>query len=96
MSKRLRFIVVLGMVAVLLSSCATTEYTMKYMETGNPRIRKVEAYDGETHVKTFYEMYDLKLRGWFEAEERANGDWDYTPNGKGARTAVKMKQKMGQ
>jgi hypothetical protein len=62
----------------LLSSC----FTHKYSKTSIPDVRKVDRFDGDKHIGTFYQKHDDETGGWFEAEKNDAGEWDFTAKGK--------------
>jgi len=77
-AKTILTIVITLFISTILCSCVT----YKYSKLGVPDVRKVDKYDGNTHLSTFYQKYDEETLGWYEAEKTDDNMWDFTAQGK--------------
>jgi hypothetical protein len=61
---------------------ACNAYRLKHSDIGVAGIRKIDQYESDRHVKTYYEKQDSETGLWFEAERTDDGNWRFTTKGK--------------
>jgi hypothetical protein len=89
-AKMINFLTVFLCVLFLFSACTST----KYSAVGVKGVRQVDQYDGDRHLRTYYQKFDIGTLRWFEAERDGSGNWQFTE--KGERDISEAKLSIGE